>query len=55
MKIRDWKLDDLIEHLKLLRASTDFDCHCVTRVFGELHIYNGEYKDGKPKDNEVWG
>lgn len=51
MQIRDWKLDDLIEHLKLLRSSTDFDYRCVTRVFGELHIYNGEYKDGKPEDN----
>lgn len=55
MKFKDWKLDSLIDYLKLMRSSPDFDWHCVIRVSGEIHAVNGERKDGKPKDEEVWG
>lgn len=54
MKFREWKLDDLIEHLQHLRHSSDFDYKCVTRVSGELTIFNGERKDGQPKE-DIWG
>lgn len=55
MKFKDWKLDSLIDYLKLMRSSPDFDYQCVIRVSGEIHAVNGERKDGKPKDDEVWG
>ena len=54
MKIKNWTIDGLIEHLQMLKSSSMFDCHKVTRVFGELHMYNGENKDGTEDDN-IWG
>lgn len=55
MKFNSWKLDDLIEHLQLIRYSSDFDCRHEIRVSGEIHCVNGERKDGKPEDDEIWG
>ena len=54
MKFKDWKLDSLIDYLKLMRSSPDFDHKCIIRVLGEIHAINGERKDGKPKDDEIW-
>lgn len=54
MKFSNWKLEDLIEHLQQLRHSSDFDYKCVTRVSGELRIFNGETKDGQPRE-DIWG
>ena len=55
MKFKNWKLDDLIEYLQLVRHSSDLDWRHVTRVSGEIHCFNGERKDGKPEDEEIWG
>ena len=54
MKFNSWKLDDLIEHLQLLRHSPDFDCRHVIRVSGEIQAVNGERKDGQSEE-EIWG
>ena len=50
MKFKNWKLDQLIEYLQLVRHSSDLDYHYVTRVSGELHCVNGERKDGKQEE-----
>ena len=50
MKFKNWKLDQLIEYLQLVRHSSDLDYHYVTRVSGEIHCVNGERKDGKPEE-----
>lgn len=50
MKFNNWKLDDLIEHLKLIRHSSELNYQYVTRVSGEIHCFNGERKDGKEED-----
>ena len=47
MRFNEWSLDQLIEYLHLAKCGMDY--HCVTRCFGEIHIYNGERKDGKPQ------
>jgi hypothetical protein len=54
MKFKDWNLDDLISTLKLIRTSPDFRYENVIRVSGEIHVFNGERKDGQPED-EIWG
>lgn len=55
MMFKNWTLDDLINTLKLIRSSPDFKWENVIRVSGEIHIFNGERKDGQPEENEVWG
>ncbi len=45
MRFSEWKLDELIRYLQLAKSG---DYQCVTRCSGEIHIYNGERKDGKP-------
>ena len=45
MRFSEWKLEELIEHLQLAKSG---DYQCETRCSGEIHIYNGERKDGKP-------
>lgn len=54
MKFNNWKLDDLIEHLKLIRHSSELNYQYVTRVSGEIHCFNGERKDGQPDDDDIW-
>lgn len=49
MKFKNWKLDQLIEYLQLVRYSSDLDYHYVTGVSGEIHCVNGERKYGKPE------
>ena len=46
MRFSEWSLDQLIEYLQLAKSGMDWKC--VTRCYGEIHIYNGERKDGKP-------
>lgn len=55
MKFKDWKLDSLIDYLKLMRSSPDFDYRKVIRVSGEIHAVNGERKDGQPDNDDIWG
>ncbi len=54
MKFKNWKLDDFIEYLKLIRHSSDLDWRHVIRISGEIHAFNGERKDGQPEE-EIWG
>ena len=54
MKFKNWKIDDLINHLKLMKSSPDFDYRHEIRVSGEIHAVNGERKDGQPEE-EIWG
>ena len=50
MKFNGWTLDSLIEYLKQVKLSPDLDYQCVTRAFGEIHLYNGEKKgEGESK------
>ena len=46
MKFSNWTIDQLIEYLHLSKRGMDYKC--VTKCWGEIHIYNGERKDGKP-------
>ena len=46
MRFTEWTLDQVIKYLELAKFGMDYEC--VTRCSGELHIYNGERKDGKP-------
>lgn len=48
MRFSEWSLEQLIQYLQLAKSGMDY--HCVTRCFGEIHIYNGERKDGKPQE-----
>jgi len=50
MRFSNWTLDALIEYLISMKSapSERLDCHCVTRVRGEIFVENGERKDGKP-------
>ena len=54
MKFKNWKIEDLIEHLQHIKHSPELDYQCVTRVSGEIHCFNAERKDGQPKE-EIWG
>ena len=45
MKFNNWTLDQLIEYLKQCKHSNLLDYRHVTRVSGEIHMRNGEYKD----------
>lgn len=54
MKVKNWTLDDLIDHLKLLKSSTMFDHNHVIRVHGELYLFNGESKDGSDEQLGIW-
>ena len=49
MRFSNWTLDDLIGYLTRMKSapSDRLDCHCVTRVHGEIFVENGERKDGK--------
>ena len=47
MRFTDWTLEQLIEYLHLAKSGMDYQC--VIRCYGEIHIYNGERKDGKPQ------
>lgn len=47
MRFSEWSLDQLIEYLQLAKSGMDYEC--VTRCYGEIHIYNGERKDGNPE------
>lgn len=46
MRFTEWSLEQLIKYLELSKSGMDYKC--VTRCDGEIHIYNGERKDGKP-------
>ena len=46
MKFSEWSLTQLIAYLQTAKVGMDYEC--VTRCSGEIHIYNGERKDGKP-------
>lgn len=48
MKFNEWTIDSLIEWLHLLKSG--LDPHCKMMCFGEIHLYNGERKDGKPQE-----
>lgn len=47
MKFGMWEIDEVIDYLQKMKfAPTDrLDPHCVTRVYGELFVINGERKD----------
>ena len=47
MRFSEWSLDQLIQYLQLAKGGMDYKC--VTRCYGEIHIYNGERKDGEPQ------
>lgn len=55
MRFNNWTLEALIEYLARMKSapSDRLDCHCVTRVYGEIFVINGERKDGKEEDC-VW-
>lgn len=44
MKFKNYTIDGLIKYLESCKLCGDFDCHKVTRVDGELHMYNAEPK-----------
>lgn len=50
MKFNNWKLDELIEYLQLVRHSSDLNYKYVIRVSGEIHCFNGERKDGQEEE-----
>ena len=47
MKFNRWTIDEVIDYLQKIKfAPTDrLDPRCVTRVYGELFVINGERKD----------
>lgn len=47
MRFSEWTLEELIHYLHLAKGGMDYTCK--TMVSGEIHIYNGERKDGKPQ------
>jgi hypothetical protein len=47
MKFSNWTLAQLIEYLINCKSSPLLDYHNVTRCNGEIHLFNGERKDGK--------
>lgn len=51
MKFSGWTIEQLIEYLSLSRQGMDYQCR--TRVWGEIHIYNGERLDGKEKEDLI--
>lgn len=53
MKFNDWTLDQLIEYLKQCKSSNLLDYRHVTRVSGEIHMRNGEYKDNKEDPDQL--
>ncbi len=46
MKFNTWTVEQLIEYLHLSKQG--MDPNCVIRCYGEIHVYNGERKDGQP-------
>lgn len=48
MKFSGWTVDSLIEWLHLSKCG--LDPHCKAMCFGEINLYNGERKDGKPQE-----
>ncbi len=51
MKFSGWSVEQLISYLSLCRQGMDY--RCKTRVWGEIHIYNGERKDGQEEDTII--
>lgn len=47
MKFNEWTIDSLIEWLALSKSA--LDPHCKAMCFGEVKLYNGDKKDGKPQ------
>ena len=52
MRFSNWTLEALIEYLTRMKSapSDRLDYRCVTRVYGEIFVINGERKDGKEED-----
>lgn len=48
MRFSEWTIDGLIEWLNLSKSG--LDPHCKAMCRGEIHLYNGERKDGKPQE-----
>lgn len=46
MRFSEWTLEEFINYLHLAKCGMDYTCR--TMVSGEIHIYNGERKDGQP-------
>ena len=49
MKFYEWTLEQLIEYLGLAKVGMDYTCK--TMVDGEIHIYNGEKKNGEKQND----
>lgn len=53
MKFKNWTIDSLINYLKEMKLSPDFDWRYVTRVSGEIELYNAEPKKPKYANDDV--
>lgn len=49
MRFNDWTVEQLIQYLGLSKVGMDYTCK--TMVSGEIHIYNGEKKNGEEQDD----
>lgn len=50
MKFNDWTVEELIHYLGLSKLGMDYTCKTMVR--GEIHIYNGEPKNGEKEDDD---
>ena len=48
MRFNEWTFESLIEWLSLSKSG--LDPHCKAMCRGEIFLYNGERKDGKPQE-----
>ena len=51
MRFNDWTVEQLIGYLGLSKCGMDY--RCKTMVRGEIHIYNGERKDGQAEGDFI--
>jgi hypothetical protein len=49
MKFNNWTVEELMHYLGLCKVGMDYTCK--TMVSGEIHIYNGEKKNGDKEDD----
>ena len=53
MKFKDWTIDSLIKYLNEMKLSPDFDWRYVTRISGEIELYNAEPKKTEYANEDV--
>ena len=51
MRFNNWTVEELIHYLGTCKVGMDYTCK--TRVSGEIHIYNGEPKDGSEPHEDI--